>query len=717
MEYENLSQTINYAHNHTQTAKRNILELVSRQAKLKNESIDINTRIQTSEARKKRLDIDKAKIEEERIGVEEALAAVQQESDALEKQFDTLNLNISAARKELDNASQEFSEINKRIRELENLKLSLNSQKELIEKLMLKYQDASSTMNAIVLVDRLPEEEVSGLIVKVKKGEAIKETEGPISKDVRYRFEGEAKTISLNIEEVNNRIKETVQKIEQEYNLRQEKEGLIATLNSQIKEGEEAWQKVRLELSHKNTEKDAIIKQRDKICDEKNIIDLELAEIQDNLNLMHARQNELQQQQIELTEEITAQEQIISTQQELINTHTQKREELLVSLTQMKTELEALRKRKDQDVSTLNILQHTYDQDKDDLIREEEEREEIRRKLIQINLEIENLGRENDENINKKYKQEDILKNLELRLREMQDLYKNDHLNLEGIKKEAEDIKNALHELKMQEQETSFKYAAIKDRIQEVYKIDLEAITDSATSQDVLTLQDEISRLKEKLDSYGNVNLVAIDEYDELKKRYDFLTQQQNDLLTAKQSLQEAITKINRTTKQMFQETFQKICEEFKNYFRLLFGGGDAKLFLVDEQDPLESGIEIIARPPGKKLQNVLLLSGGEKALAAVALLFAIFKVKPVSFCILDEVDAALDEANVDRFGHMLCDFAQTSQFILITHNKKTIAHANVMYGITMEKSGISKIVSVKFSHAQTAKKNPAPQPEVSEPA
>ena len=253
----------------------------------------------------------------------------------------------------------------------------------------------------------------------------------------------------------------------------------------------------------------------------------------------------------------------------------------------------------------------------------------------------------------------------------------------------------------MQNKDLDYRYSTIKERMASAYKIDLDTLEDLNKELDQQALASEISELKRKLDSYGTVNLVAIEEYDELKQRYDFLIQQQTDLVNAKESLHQAILKINRTTKQMFMETFEKVKVEFKNYFRLLFNGGDAQLFLVDENDPLESGIEIICRPPGKKLQNVLLLSGGEKSMSAIALIFAIFKVKPSPFCILDEIDAALDEANVDRFSRVLQEFSKTSQFIVITHNKKTIVNANIMYGITMQQSGVSKIVSVKLSQNQ----------------
>jgi chromosome segregation protein len=211
-------------------------------------------------------------------------------------------------------------------------------------------------------------------------------------------------------------------------------------------------------------------------------------------------------------------------------------------------------------------------------------------------------------------------------------------------------------------------------------------------------IEELVAELTERIDSMGPVNMDAIQEYDELEQRYIFLEKQNADLVTSKAELLEVISKINHTTKTLFAETFEKIRENFQFMFTELFGGGRANLLLTDDSDPLESGIEIIAKPPGKQLQSVTLLSGGERTMTAVSLLFAIYMVKPSPFCVLDEMDAPLDESNITRFIKILDRFVGQSQFVTITHNKRTISRADLLYGVTMEEHGVSKLVSVKFS-------------------
>jgi chromosome segregation protein len=207
-----------------------------------------------------------------------------------------------------------------------------------------------------------------------------------------------------------------------------------------------------------------------------------------------------------------------------------------------------------------------------------------------------------------------------------------------------------------------------------------------------------VRELDQRIDSMGPVNLDAIQEYDELEERHSFLEKQNTDLENAKAELIEVINKINQTTKLLFAETFEKVRVNFQEMFTELFGGGKANLVLVDEADPLESGIDIIAKPPGKQLQSISLLSGGEKTMTAVALLFSIYMVKPSPFCVLDEMDAPLDESNINRFIKILDRFVGQSQFVVISHNKRTIARADALYGVTMEEHGVSKLVGVKFS-------------------
>ena len=207
-----------------------------------------------------------------------------------------------------------------------------------------------------------------------------------------------------------------------------------------------------------------------------------------------------------------------------------------------------------------------------------------------------------------------------------------------------------------------------------------------------------IADLTRQLDNMGPVNLDAVHEYDELDERYKFLEGQNNDLTNSRRELLDVIAQINSTTRKLFAETFAQVRANFREMFAELFGGGRADLSLLDENDPLNCGIEISAKPPGKQLQSVSLLSGGERAMTAVALLFAIYMVRPSPFCILDEVDAPLDEGNINRFIGVLERFVKQSQFIIMTHNKRTIAKADVLYGVTMEERGVSKLVGMKLT-------------------
>jgi chromosome segregation protein len=276
----------------------------------------------------------------------------------------------------------------------------------------------------------------------------------------------------------------------------------------------------------------------------------------------------------------------------------------------------------------------------------------------------------------------------------------------------------------------------LRDRVREKYQVSLEDVRSecititlaeegppkvhtltpaemaaSGVSTDWAAVAEQVAALQKRIDEIGPVNLVAIDEYEETEQRHQFLSAQNDDLTQAKTQLLEVINRINTQTRQMFVETFEKIRDNFRAMFVEVFRGGKADLLLVDEGDVLECGIDIVARPPGKQLQSISLLSGGEQTMTAVALLFSIYQVKPSPFCVLDELDAALDESNINRFIQVLQRFLVHSQFIIITHSKRTIAMADVLYGVTMQEQGVSKIVSVKFHKLDGPDAGPKLQP------
>ena len=233
--------------------------------------------------------------------------------------------------------------------------------------------------------------------------------------------------------------------------------------------------------------------------------------------------------------------------------------------------------------------------------------------------------------------------------------------------------------------------------------VTLDEMASAGLSTDWDAIAAQVQSLQKKVDEMGPVNLVAIEEYEEAEQRFNFLQGQYDDLVKAKSELAEVINRINTETKSMFVETFEKIRANFQAMFTEMFGGGKADLKLTESDDVLEAGIDIMARPPGKQLQSISLLSGGEQTMTAVALLFAIYQVKPSPFCVLDELDAPLDESNINRFTAVLKRFLDHSQFVVITHNKRTIGMADVLYGVTMQERGVSKIVSVRFNKEEGA--------------
>ena len=262
-------------------------------------------------------------------------------------------------------------------------------------------------------------------------------------------------------------------------------------------------------------------------------------------------------------------------------------------------------------------------------------------------------------------------------------------------------VEKTLNEMELRQTELSLRIEHLAEQATTHYQTVLETAagetTDAIDPVDPILAQERLTELRAKLEQLGPVNLAAIDEYKELDERHRFLTTQEADLTQSIEDMQSAISKINRTTQEMFHSTYTALREKFKEVYKNFFTGGEADLVLLDEHNALESGIEIVAQPPGKRLKSITLLSGGEKALTAIALLFASFLIHPSPFCVLDEIDAPLDEENIRRFLKVLRQMTDHSQFLIITHNKRTMEHADLLYGVTMEEAGVSKLVSVKL--------------------
>ncbi len=374
-------------------------------------------------------------------------------------------------------------------------------------------------------------------------------------------------------------------------------------------------------------------------------------------------------------------------------------EELGGKLTEKKVFLASLEEKKKGLEGQIQNLSENQRTSKELILKKVKGIRECREQATSLSEKIQQWERELEEGLKQHRLGEETLTTQKEKVETLINEWKEVEASSKYLRRELEEVRQKIHEEEILASEVQLKLSHLQESMKERYGATLStSIGASPAEFPKEEMSKRLAELKNALEGFGEVNLMAIEEYQELKQRHDFLSEQQTDLHQALDALKKAILRINRTTTKRFLETFHSVNEKFKEIFARLFKGGQASLVLLDEQDPSTTGIDIIAQPPGKKLQNIDLLSGGEKALVATAMLFGIFMIKPTPFCLLDEVDAPLDDANINRFIELVKEFSKTSQFIMITHNKNTMEAAQTLYGITMETPGVSKVVSVRLN-------------------
>lgn len=708
---EGIGRSVAQAKETIREQEEKALHLTSVQVSVRNELTDVMKETQGGIARKRRLDVEYEKVLCEKREIDQKLTAVDGQIDNLRSVIGALEREKAGRIQLVEESKKRLSQLGGQISALERNGLALKSQKEFIERLHAQYQDIPDPIIEGRLFTRMPPlDHHTGILGQVKEVRAIDAQadrffqESPASPDTQrlYEIVCETKFIELDPKQISARIEEIGREVDalvfQKENLEQklrEQRGSLEGIEREIHDTEK-------KQSVFEAQKQDIAGEVKKLSQELALVSSELQDVNALLAALKKQEGELNYRLDTVSQDIEWCQNDIKERQGQMAAQAQEKEDILVTAAQLEAEIESDKDKLKSGEEHQALFAQDLDQSLEAIKKIDDELGEQAGRKAAYERDITALDAAIQEIKTGKASLQAALANHAAQKEDLSGRITAARARMRSVEEEIDRVRQKMHEQELEDQKLGFNAQDIKNRLFQTYKIDFDSVAaESADEEDSMNaeaLTVEVDRLRKRCDSFGSVNLVAIEEHEGLKGRFEFLTKQQSDLLEAKSQLMITINKINRSTRQMFMETFDKVGEAFRAYFRTLFGGGEAQLLLLDPENVLESGIEIVARPPGKKLQNISLLSGGEKTLTAIALIFAVFKVKPSPFCVLDEIDAALDESNVGRFGYLLKDFAKIAQFIVITHNKKTIAGSDVMYGITMPETGISRIVSVKFS-------------------
>ncbi|QQK80558.1 chromosome segregation protein SMC [Salicibibacter cibi] len=505
----------------------------------------------------------------------------------------------------------------------------------------------------------------------------------------RQREQEELQEKQKQLDAENEKSEKTVAAIKQKVEtLRQETEEhkrQTEDVRSRLADAKETHVHVQAEAGKRHAELSLYTK-------EKQALESELREWEVQLEHLETRERE----ESEKAERIQAD---INEKEKEKEEQAQSEQALQETSTQLRIQAASKKEQLDHQKQTVERLRNDVAEEQNDLHAAMKERKELETRLQEVSGGSDNLDGEIKELQTKKAEIEQQASDLKAQREEQQQLIEKKENHLAVLEKRTADIEEERYQLQLSRHRLDIELDQLLERLQTDYEITFEAAKKRPSFEEK-TVEDARKRLKlvqKSIDELGHVNIGAIDDYERVNERYQFLSEQQADLQEGRDTLVAAIREMDEEMTRKFGETFSLIRTYFQETFSAMFGGGEADLLLEDPNHLLETGIEIYARPPGKKRQSLSLLSGGEKSLTAIALLFAILHVRPVPFCVLDEVEASLDEANVERFANYLRTFSHQTQFIVITHRKGTMVASDILYGVTMEESGVSRLVSVRL--------------------